>query len=54
MKTLRLTVPAALAAVLLLVPACVKLTGQRITWFYDAAADTLRLLIHYDGIPRSL
>ena len=50
MKTLRWTIPAVLATVLLLIPACVELTGQRITWFHDAAADTLHFLIHYDGV----
>lgn len=29
---------------------CVELTGQRITWFHDAANDVLHILIHYDGI----
>jgi hypothetical protein len=39
-----------LAAPLLLLPGCVELTGQRITWFYDTAKDELLILIHYDGI----
>ena len=44
---------ALLAAGLLTVSACVELTGQRITWFHDVAADRLQFLIHYDGIHES-
>ncbi|MHC5065120.1 MAG: hypothetical protein ACYTG5_14230 [Planctomycetota bacterium] len=39
-----------LLAALLWVPACVELTGQRISWFHDVAEDRLQFLIHYDGI----
>ena len=42
-----------LAVLLLLLPGCVQLTGQRITWFYDQAKDELQILIHYDGIHDS-
>jgi hypothetical protein len=42
-----------LAVLLLLIPGCVQLTGQRITWFYDQAKDELQILIHYDGIHDS-
>ena len=39
-----------LAAALLASTGCIELTGQRISWFYDEAADRLVLLVHYDGI----
>jgi len=39
-----------LACLLLSIPACVELTGQRITWHHDVAEDRLQILIHYDGI----
>jgi len=42
-----------LAAALLLMPGCVELTGQRITWSYDPAKDELQILIFYDGIHDS-
>ncbi|MBN2490196.1 MAG: hypothetical protein JXQ29_05050 [Planctomycetes bacterium] len=38
------------AAALLAVPACVELTGQRISWFHDVEKDELVFVIHYDGI----
>ncbi len=38
---------------LLLASGCVELTSQRISWFYDAPKDELRILIHYDGIHDS-
>lgn len=38
---------------LLIVSGCVELTDQRISWFYDAPKDELRILIHYDGIHDS-
>lgn len=38
---------------LLIAPGCVELTSQRISWFYDAPKDELRILIHYDGIHDS-
>jgi len=49
--TIRLLVLLEIA--LLLAPGCVELTGQRISWFYDAPKDELRILIHYDGIHDS-
>jgi hypothetical protein len=42
-----------LAILLLFLPGCVQLTGQRITWFYDQAKDELQILIDYDGIHDS-
>ncbi len=42
-----------LAVLLLFLPGCVQLTGQRITWFYDQAKDELQILLHYDGIHDS-
>ena len=45
--------PVALGLACLAVAACVELTGQRITWFHDAANDTLVVLVHYDGIHDS-
>ena len=42
-----------LAVLLLFLPGCVQLTGQRITWWYDRAKDELQVLIHYDGIHDS-
>jgi hypothetical protein len=42
-----------LEAALLTVAGCVELTDQRISWFYDALKDELRILIHYDGIHDS-
>ena len=42
-----------LALVLLTVPACVQLTGQRITWSYDAVKDEIQILLFYDGIHDS-
>jgi len=38
---------------LLIISGCVELTSQRISWFYDAPKDELRILIHYDGIHDS-
>lgn len=38
---------------LLIASGCVELTSQRISWFYDAPKDELRILIHYDGIHDS-
>jgi len=38
---------------LLVASGCVELTSQRISWFYDAPKDELRILIHYDGIHDS-
>lgn len=48
-----LAAPSALCLILLGVAACVELTGQRISWFYDAKADELRVLVFYDGIHES-
>lgn len=42
-----------LEIVLLVISGCVELTSQRISWFYDAPKDELRILIHYDGIHDS-
>ena len=42
-----------LAVLLVLLPGCVQLTGQRITWCYDRAKDELQVLIDYDGIHDS-
>lgn len=53
MRMLRLTSLMLLGAALFLVPACVELTGQRISWFHDEANDELRILIFYDGIHDS-
>jgi hypothetical protein len=39
-----------LAVVLLAVPGCVELTGQRISWFHDEEKDELLFVVHYDGI----
>jgi len=44
---------ALLGAALLIASGCVELTGQRVSWFYDAAKDELQILIHYDGIHES-
>ena len=41
---------AVVGIVLLTVPACVQLTGQRITWSYDAVKDEIQILLFYDGI----
>jgi hypothetical protein len=49
-KRLRLIAVGLLVAGFLVVPGCVELTGQRITWFYDRVQDRLHFLIHYDGI----
>jgi hypothetical protein len=35
------------------VPACVELTGQRISWSYDPAKDEIQILLFYDGIHDS-
>lgn len=53
MRRMRLTSLAVLTAALWTMSGCVELTGQRITWFYDAAKDELHFLIHYDGIHDS-
>lgn len=42
-----------LALVLLTVPACVELTGQRITWSYDTVKDEIQVFLFYDGIHDS-
>jgi hypothetical protein len=42
-----------LGLVLLTVPACVELTGQRIKWSYDAVKDEIQILLFYDGIHDS-
>jgi hypothetical protein len=39
--------------VLLAMPGCVELTGQRITWSYDAAKDELQIVLFYDGVHDS-
>ncbi len=39
-----------LVVVLLVVPGCVELTGQRVSWFHDEEKDEMLFLIHYDGI----
>jgi hypothetical protein len=39
--------------VLLAAPGCVELTGQRITWSYDAAKDEVQILLFYDGVHDS-
>src|SRR5437764_909540 len=31
-------------------PSCVELDGQRLSFFYDAARDEMRVLLFYDGI----
>ena len=53
MPKLRLIGLVLLTAGLVIAPGCVELTGQRISWFYDAAKDELQILIHYDGIHDS-
>ena len=50
MRKFRLSVLVLLGATLLVASGCVELTGQRISWFYDAVQDRLQILIHYDGI----
>jgi hypothetical protein len=42
-----------LAFVVLTLPGCVQLTGQRITWSYDAVTDEIQVLLFYDGIHDS-
>lgn len=44
---------ALLLIAVLMIPSCVELTGQRISWFYDEVKDELLILIHYDGIHDS-
>jgi len=39
-----------LSLLVLMVTACVRIAGQRFSWYHDQANDTLRILIHYDGI----
>src|ERR1041385_8311992 len=39
-----------LIVLLLCLSSCVELTGQRVSWTYDQAADELRILLCYDGI----
>jgi len=41
------------ASAALLLHGCVELTGQRISWRYDAASDSLEILIFYDGVHDS-
>jgi len=53
MRKTRLTGLVLLAAALWSMSGCVELTGQRISWFYDAVKDELQVLIHYDGIHDS-
>jgi hypothetical protein len=53
MQRMRWLGPVALGLACLAVAACVELTGQRITWFHDAANDALVVLVHYDGIHDS-
>ncbi|MBN2475600.1 MAG: hypothetical protein JXB62_13390 [Pirellulales bacterium] len=53
MRKMQLATAVLLAVGLLAVGGCVELTGQRIAWFYDTAADELQVLIHYDGIHDS-
>ncbi|NLE36530.1 MAG: hypothetical protein GX621_00735, partial [Pirellulaceae bacterium] len=36
-----------------LLPGCVELDGQRLSWFHDEAADVLRIVLHYDGVHDS-
>ncbi len=53
MHKLRWVCSGLLGLVLLLLPGCVELTGQRLTWFYDEDKDELLVLLHYDGIHES-
>lgn len=41
---------AALTMILLTINGCVELTGQRLSWRYDAEKDELTALLFYDGI----
>jgi|GEM_PF-504673 len=41
---------AALTMILLAINGCVELTGQRLSWRYDAEKDELTALLFYDGI----
>ena len=52
MRMLRLTSLMLLGAALFLVPACVELTGQRISWFHDEGNDELRILIFSEQISQ--
>jgi len=53
MRKLRLAALLCSAAALLTNLGCVELDGQRLSWFYDAARDELKILLHYDGIHES-
>jgi hypothetical protein len=52
-KSIATTLLVLLEIALLIASGCVELTGQRISWFYDAPKDELHILIHYDGIHGS-
>ena len=53
MRKLRLAALLSLAAALVTNLGCVELDGQRLSWFYDAAKDELKILLHYDGVHES-
>ncbi|MBN2021680.1 MAG: hypothetical protein JW809_02715 [Pirellulales bacterium] len=53
MRRLRLSVLLACAAIAAVLPGCVELDGQRLSWRYDAAKDELVILLHYDGVHDS-
>ncbi|HBO45764.1 MAG TPA: hypothetical protein DD670_17935 [Planctomycetaceae bacterium] len=36
-----------------LLPGCVRLDGQRLSWFHDEAADVLQIVLNYDGVHDS-
>ena len=50
MTTLRRASAALVLALVALLASCTELDGQRISIRYDAAADVLHVLLHYDGI----
>jgi hypothetical protein len=53
MRTRRWAAFLFLLPLLAAIPACVELTGQRISWSYDAGKDEIQILLFYDGIHES-
>ncbi|MBN1588537.1 MAG: hypothetical protein JW888_03390 [Pirellulales bacterium] len=53
MRALRIALLSVLATFGVLLPGCVELDGQRLSWYYDEANDQLLILLHYDGVHDS-
>jgi len=53
MRKLRSSILLAGAVLAVVLPGCVELDGQRLSWYYDADRDELLILLCYDGVHDS-